>query len=518
MTSKAPPSPGILLRHIAIVSGKRETKRASVERSAKAASIAASTVDGSASISIPRSAPEALGLVVAFSLDEPERIGEICIVPSTGHGGAFVLGRGPAAPSDPGLRLEFARRRAGIFERQSPLSSPRISRMQLELRADGTRALSVKNVGRCPLSCNGTLVDSASVTPGDTLTLGRELVFLCVSGVAWIRPLDAWPLEPFGRADSHGFVGESPLAWELRRQIAFMAPRSEHMLISGESGSGKELVARAVHALSHRAQMPFVARNASTFPEGLVDAELFGHAKNYPNPGMPERQGLIGEASGGTLFLDEIAELPPGLQTHLLRVLDAGEYQRLGEGGLRTSDLRLVAATNRPEQLRTDLAARLKLSLCVPSLNERLEDVPLLLVHLLRTIGASNPDVAARLFPDSDLNEHPRIAPAFVEELLRRGYKTHVRELEARIWEALAEGPEHVLGPPQRSPAVSRDAQTGRSPKPLLKRKPVSLPDIRTALLENEWNLEHTWRALGLSSRHALARLMAKHGLRRPKE
>ena len=301
-------------------------------------------------------------------------------------------------------------------------------------------------------------------------------------------------------------------------EIAFMAPRSEHVLISGESGSGKELVARAVHALSHRAHMPFVARNASTFPEALVDAELFGHAKNYPNPGMPERQGLIGEASGGTLFLDEIAELPQALQTHLLRVLDAGEYHRLGEVSPLTSNLRLVAATNRPEQLRADLAARLKLSLRVPSLNERLEDVPLLLVHLLRRIAASNPDVASRLFPDSDLNGQPRVAPDFVEQLLRRRYQTHVRELEAQIWEALAEGPEQVLGPPRRSPAMAPLTRIERSPKPLLKRKPVSLPDIQSALLENEWNLEHTWRALGLSSRHALARLMAKYGVRRPKK
>src|SRR5262249_52388775 len=154
-------------------------------------------------------------------------------------------------------------------------------------------------------------------------------------------------------------------AWELRREIALLGSSEEHVLILGESGSGKELVARALHASSRRSTKPLIARNAATFPAGLVDAELFGTAANYPNTGSPERPGLFGQARGSTLFLDEIGELPQDLQAHLLRVLDgAGEYQRLGESRSRTADVRLIGATNRSiDALKIDFAARFKLRL-----------------------------------------------------------------------------------------------------------------------------------------------------------
>src|SRR5262249_51707936 len=198
------------------------------------------------------------------------------------------------------------------------------------------------------------------VGPGDTLELGRQMVFLCVRRPAWITGAPPAEEHSFGDADAHGIVGESPVIWQLRERIAFVGPRSGHALIHGESGTGKELVARALHACSLRTGRPLVARNAATIPEGLVDAELFGNVRNYPNAGMPGRPGLIGEADGGTLFLDELAELPVSLHAHLLRVLDGGEYTRLGEARPRRSDFRLIGATNRPESaLKHDVLARL---------------------------------------------------------------------------------------------------------------------------------------------------------------
>lgn len=460
--------------------------------------------------------PEALALAIAWSPADPSRIGEVCIIPSARAGEAFVLGRGEARLTDPHPRLEFARNRAGVFELRAPISSPRISRVQLWIQARGAESLAVRNVGRCPLRHNGSRVDSASARPGDTLQLGAELLLLCLRRPAWVRSLDALsPPMPFGEADPYGVVGESPVAWELRRRIAFVAARADHVLITGESGTGKELAARAVHLLSPRAQQAFVARNAATLPEGLVDAELFGHVRNYPNMGMPERPGLVTLAAGGTLFFDEIAELPVNLQTHLLRVLDHGEYQRLGDGAARSSDFRLLAATNQPDKLRADLAARLKLTLRLPNLNERLEDVPLLVKHLLGVIARANPDIAARLFPDGDVEAAPRVALGFIDQLLRRHYTTNVRELEGLIWDALTNGPEVALDLPPRSIPAPPTLET--PPAPRIPPKMVSAEIITATLLENNGSLELTWRALGLSSRHALSRLMTRYGVTRPK-
>ena len=190
-------------------------------------------------------------------------------------------------------------------------------------------------------------------------------------------------------------MGETPAGWALRDRIAFAAHADGHVLVHGESGTGKELCAAAIHGLSARFERSLVACNAVTFPTGLVDVELFGNAKNYPNPGTAERDGLIGEADGTTLFVDEIGELPATLQAHLLRVLDRkGEYQRLGEARVRCADLRVVAATNRAvTELKHDFAARFTLKVEVPPLSARAADVPLLVRHLLARVAAGNDEV-----------------------------------------------------------------------------------------------------------------------------
>src|SRR5262249_33481199 len=182
--------------------------------------------------------------------------------------------------------------------------------------------------------------------------------------------------------------------------------------------------------------------NAATLPPSLVDAELFGNSKSYPNPGMPERQGLLGEADGSTLFLDEIGDLPESCQTHLLRALDeGGEYQRLGESKARRSSFRLVAATNRPESsLKHDLLARLTHRIAVPGLSERREDVPLVMRELLQRIAAENPLVENRFFERrAGKVAEAKIAPDFVARILRHPFSHHVRELDRLLW--LAIGP-----------------------------------------------------------------------------
>ena len=215
-----------------------------------------------------------------------------------------------------------------------PLVGLPLSRRQLTVRPNGAN-LVVERVGRCALLVNGLPAERAAVVPGDTILLRGQLLLFCTRRVPSIPKtvyfLDA-SFGPFGEPDRVGILGEAPGTWQMREQVAFAANAGKHVLLHGESGTGKELAARAVHTLSPRSGRAFVSRNAATLPSGLIDAELFGNAKNYPNPGMVERAGLIGQADGGTLFLDEIAEIPLEQYAHLLRVLDSdGEYQRLGE-------------------------------------------------------------------------------------------------------------------------------------------------------------------------------------------
>jgi two-component system nitrogen regulation response regulator GlnG/two-component system response regulator HydG len=372
--------------------------------------------------------------VVLWSRNEPERTGEVLLVPPSVE--PWIFGRGETSPGE--RRLALVRQRPAANQLTGPLGSLRISRVQLQLTALGAGALEVDNAGRCPLTIDGREESRAAIRPGAVLELHNELLLLCTTRPTTLPGIAEYPHHPFGQVDDHGLLGESPALWALRGAIAAAAQRSAHVLVLGESGAGKELVAQALHARSDRAAKTLVSRNATTIPEGLLDAELFGNLRNYPNPGTPERPGLIGQASGSTLLLDEFAELPPNLQAHLLRVLDGGEYQRLGEAVSRRSDFRLVAATNRPEgDLKHDVLARLKIRITVPGLGERREDIPLLAAHLLRRHAITESQLSGQHFHEG--SPHPRLSPALVSALVTHRYTTHVRELDALLLTALLE-------------------------------------------------------------------------------
>jgi DNA-binding NtrC family response regulator len=388
----------------------------------------------------------------------------------------------------------------------------------LQVQGEG---LHIESVGRCQLRVNGLPFERALLRPGDTVHLRRQVVLLYTRRplLMLIRkgryfPVTSWG--EFGEPDAHGILGESPVAWHMREQFAFVAKSATHVLLVGASGTGKELAARAIHAMSERASTPFVDRNAATLPAGLIDAELFGNTKNYPNAGMTERPGLIGQAHGGTLFLDEIAELPPEQQAHLLRVLDmGGQYQRLGESTTRRSDFRLIGATNRdPSVLKSDLRARLTSLVELSPLSSRREDIPLLARHLLLAAAQRSPGVAAR-FVDRDARgrAHARFTPAFVEYLLHQDLQTNVRELDAALWRAMSEAADNDIDAPTDWPNES----TSSSPV-ILQASPPSPVDpvaeqIRVALDASNGSVEKAARALGLSNRFALYRLMKKHGV-----
>jgi two-component system, NtrC family, response regulator HydG len=441
-----------------------------------------------------RSAGGGPALMIAWSASEPSRVGECALVPSDGR--ACSIGRGEAAAGEP-ERLGFSRVRPGYHVDTGRLAGRESSRRQLALRLENGRIV-VERVGPA-LRLNGIGVERASLEPGDRLTVERQLVLLCVERALGGDPKDTATFA-FGSADPFGMVGESTAAWALRQQVAFCANRDEHVLLVGPSGAGKELVARALHALSARRNAPFVARNAATLPPGIIDAELFGNARNYPNAGMRERSGLVGEADGGTLLLDEVGELPEELQSHLLRLLDRGEYHRLGDDRPRAADLRLFGATNRPEAaLKHDLAARFKLRIRVLGLDERREDVPLIARSLLRGHAQRDPSLAQRFF---QLGE-PRIDPELMEALLDHDYTTHVRELDRLLISAMATSRQGFIA---LTPEVAAELTQKR-------RKIPEREEIVAALARADGNVSEAWKLLGLSSRDALNRLMKKLGV-----
>jgi DNA-binding NtrC family response regulator len=194
-------------------------------------------------------------------------------------------------------------------------------------------------------------------------------------------------------------IGDAPAMLEVSRRIRLVAPRSTPVLIEGPTGSGKELVAEALHRLSSRNRKPFVAINCAAIPEALLEAELFGHTRGAFTGAVQGRVGRIESADGGTLFLDEIGEMPLALQAKLLRFVESGELQRVGDNETVKVDVRIVAATHRPlaahaqdGRFRADLYYRLAVFLIrTPALADHPQDLPLLVEHFLERMGRDEP-------------------------------------------------------------------------------------------------------------------------------
>jgi two-component system nitrogen regulation response regulator GlnG/two-component system response regulator HydG len=448
-----------------------------------------------------RLAPDVPVLVLIWSLDAPERVGEVLVVDTFGPG---IFGRNDPASGDD--RVQLQRQRPGGGQPTGVLPTLRISRDQLRIKP-GKDHLQVENVGKCPLLVDGTPAQGAFVRPGQVVELRHQALFLCEMRPAVLPRIVDLPPHKFGEADEYDIIGECAATWELRARIAQLGPRGRHVLITGPSGTGKELVARALHKASKRSGNALVSRNAATFPEGLVDAELFGNIKDYPNPGMRQREGLIGAADQTTLYLDEIGELPHALQAHLLRLLDDGEYHRLGESRARRSDVRLVAATNRdPKVLKEDFAARLTGRIEVPGLDARRADIPLL--ARARLIMLTQDDTVMRRFLDRDTTQ-PRFSPELIRALVQHRWTTHVRELDRVLQHCADRSLGEFL---ELVPGCGLDA-VRPAPKRITPQGELDPEHIRRVLEEHGWVREQAWRDLGLSSRHQLARLMKKHGI-----
>jgi DNA-binding NtrC family response regulator len=231
------------------------------------------------------------------------------------------------------------------------------------------------------------------------------------------------------RRKSDTIVGNSPAINALLHTCSRLAPSAMTVLVTGETGAGKELVARALHYSGPRSARPFVAINCAAIPEGMVEAELFGHARGAFTGAATARAGAFEAAEGGTLFLDEIGELPLTIQPKLLRVLDSGEITRLGTNTPIATSARVVLATNRDLELearegrfREDLYYRVGVhTVCVPPLRDRPDDIPLIVKHQLSIIA------------ERERTPVPRLTAAAVAKLYSYSWPGNVRELIGTI-------------------------------------------------------------------------------------
>ena len=232
--------------------------------------------------------------------------------------------------------------------------------------------------------------------------------------------------------ETESLVGHST-AWQQALERAQQAAATDaDILIEAESGTGKELVARLIHRLSHRSDGPFVALNCTAFPEALLESELFGHARGAFTGAVGARPGKFEAAHGGTLLLDEVGEMPLALQPKLLRVLQEREFDRLGSNHAVRVDIRVIATTNQPleaavreERFRADLYYRLNvIPLTLPALRDRVEDIPELACHFVRLYEPAGAPV--------------QLAPELIEQLQQHPWPGNVRELSNFVRRAVA--------------------------------------------------------------------------------
>lgn len=320
-------------------------------------------------------------------------------------------------------------------------------------------------------------------------------------------------------------IGNSPKMQEVYKIIGRVAPTDAAVLITGESGVGKELVANSIHLHSGRRDRPFVKVNCAALTETLLESELFGHERGSFTGAVARTRGRFELASGGTIFLDEIGEMSPALQAKVLRVLQNRTFERVGGESTLTVDIRVIASTNKDLEaevttggFRQDLFYRLNVvHIVVPALRERLEDLPALVEHFLQLYGVRH---------GRDKNGGGRSTGISREAMaVLRGYSWpgNIRELENVIHRAviLAEDgvirPDHLSVGPSASPAA-RTLVSGAEPgiRPLREMvAELEKETILRALLQTGWNQSAAAKLLGIH-RRLLFTKTARYGIKKP--
>jgi two-component system, NtrC family, nitrogen regulation response regulator NtrX len=315
-------------------------------------------------------------------------------------------------------------------------------------------------------------------------------------------------------------IGASPRMLELKDQIATIAPLNSWVLITGENGTGKELVARAIHQGSKRKDQAFIAVNCAAIPEELIESELFGHERGAFTGATQQKRGKFDQANGGTLFLDEIGDMSLKTQAKVLRILQEQKFERVGGNQTIEVDVRVIAATNKnllesikANHFREDLYYRLAvIPIVVPPLRERTEDVPGLLKFYFETFAKEQGREPKRISEDATqiLRHYPW--PGNVRELRnlveRLSIMTRVpvvgtEDLPAEVLEAVANAPAGTQLP--QGPSFSFTMSAGlKEAKSQFEREFI----IRK-LKENDWNISRTAQTLGIERAHLHRKIKA---------
>lgn len=377
-----------------------------------------------------------------------------------------------------------------------------ISRQPLRLLRDADDNLAMTlPASQMVVEVNGRIVkdavtfDAAQIAAGQILTLGRAVV-LCLHWMHRLPKLNAVP----------GLIGVGSASVAVREQIRMVAPAGLPVLLLGETGTGKGIAARAIHALSGRAAAPLVTVNMAALNEPLAAVELFGAAQGAAAGVPAPRDGLFAQADEATLFLDEIGNAPALVQPMLLRVLEGGDYRPVGATQDRHSSARLIAATDQDldtAAFNQALLRRLEgFVIQMPPLRARREDIGVLIVHLLAEQGAT-----------------VDLPVALVAELAAHDWPGNVRQLSHALRRAvlmLGEGvvpPLEQLVPSARPPAAQESAAAAPArTAPAGRRKPSALSDgdVLGAMAAHEWNIQAAALALGIS-RPSLYKLLEDH-------
>jgi len=383
------------------------------------------------------------------------------------------------------------------------LDDDTVSRFHCELAIAGSR-VRVRDLGsRNGTSCAGVAIVDASVSGGAVLRLGHSELTVVVDD-------DVTRIDASARTSFGGIIGASEPMREVFSQLEKIAASDATVLIEGETGTGKEGAAEAIHDASRRSGAPFVVVDCSAIAASLLESELFGHEVGAFTGAVDRRIGAFEQASGGTVFLDEIGELPAELQPKLLRVLEAREVRRVGGKAPIKCDLRIVAATNRDLRgevnrgsFRADLYYRLAVvKLALPPLRERRGDVALLVESLLD-----------RLRAPADVREL-LTAPGFLGTLAAAPWPGNVRELRNHLEQCVVFG--EARAPGAAAPPAARGAIDASLPYELARKQAID--DFERAYVTDllarcDGNVARAAREAGVN-RAYLHRLLSRHGLR----